>query len=435
MTLALGEPWSPPRFLPVAIGLAAALRQVHGLGIVHGHVRPSHVFTDQYSSLITLAGQEVVSASATTDAEGALAYTAPELTGRAGRAVDVRSDLYAAGVTFYELLAGKLPFDATSPAEWVHSHLARAPSPLPASVPEPLAAIVGKLLAKNPEDRYQTAAGLEADLKHCLTQLEEHGQLTALFLGQLDTASELNLPSQLYGRNGASDQLRTSFERVARGATEFVLVSGYSGIGKSALVDDLLRALRGKPVRLARGKFDQYKRDIPYATLAEALHGLLRGILSGSDSELNSFRSAVREAVGSNGQLIASLVPEFEHLLGPQPAVPDVSVEEAKHRFQLLIQRVLSVFARAEHPLVLFLDDLQWADRGTLDLLRYVLSAGVRHLLLVGAYRDNEVSADHPLLRMLEELRKSAAALHAIVLGPLSLLHVGQMLADTLHED
>ena len=433
--LAVGEPWLLEPFLRVALGLAVALRQLHGHGAVYGHVQPSRLRADWGSGLVWLERDEDQRFVAAREVDDALPYLAPEQTGRTGRPIDFRSDLYATGVTLYELLAGKLPFDATSPAEWVHSHLARAPAPLPSSVPTQVAAIVAKLLSKNPEDRYQSALALEVDLERCRLELEQTGQISVHPLAEHDTASELSLPSQLYGREAARDQLRASFERVARGATEFVLVAGYSGIGKSALVEDLQRTLSQKPVRLARGKFDQYKRDIPYATLAEALQSLLRAILSDRESELNLFRSALREAVGNNGQLIVSLAPEIEHLLGPQPAVLEVSVEEAKHRFQLLIQRVLSVFARAEHPFVLFLDDLQWADRATLDLLRYILSAGVRHLLLIGAYRDNEVCADHPLLRMLEEARKSNAALSSIVLGPLSMLHVGRMLQASLHEE
>ncbi len=433
LALAVGEPWLLAPFLSVAVGLATALRRLHALGGVYGHVRPSRLCADREAGLVWLARDEDRVGDAAPEA--ALPYMAPEQTGRTGLPVDLRSDLYAAGVTLHELLSGSLPFEAASPAEWVHSHLARAPAELPASVPQQIRAIVAKLLAKDPEERYQTAAALEADLKRCQRELAESGRIAVHPLGLHDSARELNAPSELYGREGARDQLRASFERVARGATEFVLVSGYSGVGKSALVDDLHRALLAKPVRLARGKFDQYKRDIPYATLAEALQSLLRQILSDKDSELNHFRNALREAVGQNGALIASLAPELEHLLGPQSAVPEVSVEEAKHRFQLLVQRVLSVFARAEHPFVLFLDDLQWADRATLDLLRYILSAGVRHLLLIGAYRDNEVYAEHPLLRMLEEVRKSSAALSSVVLGPLSMLHVGRMLAGTLHQD
>jgi predicted ATPase len=251
-------------------------------------------------------------------------------------------------------------------------------------------------------------------------------------LGRHDITSRLAVADRLYGRRDASEQLRASLARVQHGASELTLISGYSGIGKSSLVDELQGELAPGRTLLARGKFDPYKRDVPYSTIAEALQDLVGDILDQGEGEVAQWRSALQEALGSNGRLLMSLVPELERLVGPQPPVPDVSVEEAKHRFQLLLQRVFSVIARPEHPLVLFLDDLQWADRASLDVLRYLLERGMQYLLLLGAYRDNEVLPAHPLVRMLESLRKSGASVHAIVLGSLPVVEVHQLLADTL---
>ncbi len=243
------------------------------------------------------------------------------------------------------------------------------------------------------------------------------------------------IADRLYGRREASEQLRASLERVESGASELTLISGHSGIGKSSLVDDFQRVLAPRGALLARGKFDAYKRDIPYATIAEALQRLVEDIVRDGEIAIAAWRSDVREALGSNGALLLSLVPALELLVGPQPPVPDVSVEEAKHRFQLLLQRFFSVIARPKHPLVLFLDDLQWADRASLDVLRYLLETGLQHLLLLGAYRDSEVLSGHPLVGVLEGLRKSGAVVQTLVLGSLPLTDVHQLLADALEDE
>ena len=269
-----------------------------------------------------------------------------------------------------------------------------------------------------------------------LDSIGEGGQAPGHFgrsaLDQRDAVIGLTTPRHLYGRQAASEQMLAAFERVRRGATELVLVSGHSGIGKSALVDELHRAIAPKAVLVGRGKFDQYKRDIPYATLAESLQSLVRQILGESETDLERWRTSLREAVGVNGGLIVNITPDMELVIGPQPPVAEVSIEATTHRFQLLIQRVLAVFARAAHPLVLFFDDLQWADRATLELLRYILNTGISHLLLVGAFRENEVDAVHPLTRTVEELRKSGAVVQSIVVGPLPVADVEHLLADFL---
>src|SRR6202049_2790453 len=322
--------------------------------------------------------------------------------------------------------------------EWVHCHIARQPVPpneRVAGVPGPLSAIVMKLLVKTAEERYQTAAGVEADLRRGLAEWESHGRIDPFPLGAYDVSDRLLIPEKLYGREREVDTLRASFDRVvANGTLELVLVSGYSGIGKSSVVNELHKALVPVAGLFASGKFDQYKRDIPYATLGRAFQSLVRSLLTRSEAELGRWQDALREALGPNGQLIVNLVPGLELVLGKQPPVADLPPQDAQNRFQMVFRRFLGVFARKEHPLALFLDDLQWLDTATLDLLEHLVThLEVRHLLLVGAYRDNEVSPSHPLLRTLEAIRKAGARVRDVVLTPLELDDVGRLIADALH--
>src|SRR2546426_4175803 len=304
------------------------------------------------------------------------------------------------------MLRGGLPFPASAPMEWVHCHIARRPAP-PAErredVPGVVSAIVLKLLAKTPEERYQTAAGVERDLRRCLRAWEAKRPLDDFPLGEDDTPDRLLVPEKLYGRSREVDTLLAALNRmVTSGNPELVLVSGYSGIGKSSVVNELHKVLVPPRGLFASGKFDQYKRDIPYATLAQAFQSLVRPLLGRSEAEIGRWRDALSEALGPNGQLIVNLVPELELVIGKQPPVPDLPPQDAQRRFQMVFRRFLGVFARKEHPLALFLDDLQWLDAATLDLLKHLAThPEVQHLLLVGAYRDNEVGAAHPLMRTL----------------------------------
>src|SRR3979490_342674 len=362
---------------------------------------------------------------------------APEQTGRMNRSVDSRSALYALGVTFYEMLTGPLPFTAADPMEWVHCHIARQPVPpneRVAGVPGPLSAIVMKLLAKTAEVRYQTAAGVEADLKRCLAERESHGRIGPFLLGAHDVSDRLLIPEKLYGREREINTLLASFDRVvAKGTLELVLVSGYSGIGKSCVVNAWHKALVPPRGLFASGKFEQYKRDIPYATVGQAFGGRVRSLLTQSDEELGGWRESLIEALGPNGQLIVNLVPELELVIGKQPPVAELPPQDAQNRFQMVFRRFLGVFARKEHPLALFLDDLQWLDAATLDLLEHLVTySDVRHLLLVGAYRDNEVGPAHPLLWTLEAIRKSGASVQEISLAPLAREDLRRLIADTL---
>jgi predicted ATPase len=363
---------------------------------------------------------------------------APEQTGRMNRSIDSRSDLYSLGVTLYQMLSGRLPFTASDPMEWVHAHVARKPIPpseCVQNVPVPLCRIIMKLLAKTAEERYQTAAGLESDLRRCLAEWTNRGHIDDFALAEHDTSDRLLIPERLYGRACEIESLLATFGRVvASGTPELVLVSGYSGVGKSSVVNELHKMLVPPRGLFASGKFDQYKRDFPYATLAQAFQSLVRRLLSKPEADLRVWRDAFRDALGPNGMLMVDLVPELKHVIGEQPPVPVLPPQEAQRRFQLVFRRFISVFERPEHPLALFLDDLQWLDAATLDLREDLLTrADVRHLMLIGAYRDNEVSSVHPLIRKLASIREAGGRVHEIVLAPLTRADLGQLIADALH--
>jgi PAS domain S-box-containing protein len=444
LAASIGTPLAPERFLGVARGVAAALADLHRRGLVHRDIQPANVFAGAGGEakltgfgVASRASRERQGAGAPEIISGTLAYMAPEQTGRMNRSVDSRSDLYALGITFYQLLTGGLPFTASDPMEWVHRHIAFQPEP-PCrrlrSVPAPLSDITMKLLAKNAEDRYQTAEGLTADLEECLAQWRRHGRIEPLALGEHDLSDRLMIPEKLYGREAEVQTLIDAFGRVAAGGgANLLLIAGYSGVGKSALVSELHKALVPMRGLFASGKFDQYKRGIPYATLAEAFQKLVHPLLGKGEAELEEWRRAFREALSSDGRLMTDLVPELSLVIGEQPPVPPLDPPQAKARFELVLRRFIGVFARPEHPLVLFLDDLQWLDAETLHLMAVLLSAEeTRDLLVVGAYRDNEVGPDHPLTRSLAAIRGAGGAMREIVLAPLTRTHLERLVADAL---
>src|SRR5262245_13212795 len=444
----LGRPMEVARFLRLAIAVTSALGQLHQRGLIHKDIKPANIVVDCADGHVRLTGFGIASRlsrerQAPEPPEtiaGTLAYMAPEQTGRMNRSIDARSDLYALGVTLYQMLTGVLPFTAADPMECVHCHIARKPVPPGErleSVPAPVSATIMKLLAKTPEDRYQTAGGVERDLRRCLTEWEARRRIEDFPLGLQDTPNQLLIAEKLYGRDREIATLLSCFDRIIKtGVPELVLVSGYSGIGKSSVVEELHKVLVQSRGLFASGKFEQYKRDIPYATLAQAFQSLIRPLLSKNEAELCTWREALREALDPNGLLIVELVPELKHIIGEQPPVPELPPQDAQGRFQLVFRRFISVFARPDHPLALFLDDLQWLDAATLDLLEDLLTRpDVQNLLLIGAYRDNEVDPIHPLMRKLEGMRQAGAILQDIVLAPLTCEDLEQLIADSVHSE
>ena len=428
-------------FLTLAIKVTDILGQIHAKHIMHKDINPANIVLNPTTGQVklvdfgisTVLDRETPTFKNPNVLEGTLPYISPEQTGRMNRPLDYRTDFYSLGVTFYELLTGQLPFESDEPLELVHSHIAKqpvVPHDLRPHIPTPISSIVLKLMAKNAQERYQSASGLRADLEECLRQWST-GPIMPFALGQQDRSNRFQIPTKLYGRAKQIKTLLNAFERV-KNSTEMMLVAGYAGIGKSALVQEIY-----KPITLVRGyylagKFDQFQRDIPYAALIQAFGSLIWQLLTESDAEMARWREKLKAALGSVGQVITRVIPEVELIIGPQPDVPELGPTQAQNRFNLVFQNFIKVFAQPEHPLVIFLDDLQWADRASLTLINLLITAADSHyLFLIGAYRDNEVSSAHPLMLTLDEISKSGATVNQITLSELALPDVTQLIAET----
>lgn len=441
-----------PEFLEMAQQLTAILKHLNDHGIIHKDIKPSNLLINPATRQVKLADfslasrlpREALLGQRYNMLEGTLAYISPEQTGRINRGIDYRTDYYSLGVTLYELLTGRVPFAADTLMGLVYCHIAKTPPPIASlnpTVPAVVAAIVGKLMAKNPEDRYQSAVGLHHDLKRCRTQLEQTGQIAAFELGRRDRSCRFLIPEKLYGREQAVAAVLAAFERVGGagsgvgtgGGGEIVLVAGSSGVGKTAVVNEVQKPMARQQGYFIQGKFDQFRRNTPFSGFLTALQALMQQLLSEPEAQLRAWRSGILAALGTNGQLLIDVIPELEQIIGPQPPVVELSGQAAQHRFNRLFQNFIQVFATPQHPLVLFLDDLQWADLASLQLVTLLLGdLQCPHLLLIGAYRDNEVSPAHPLLLTLDSLRQSGTTVSTITLPPLSEASLGQLVADTL---
>ncbi|GAB4319164.1 MAG: AAA family ATPase [Leptolyngbyaceae cyanobacterium] len=433
------------QFLQIAISLAEILHGVHQQRIIHKDIKPANILIHPETqdiklidfSIASLLPRETQEIQNPEGLEGTLAYMSPEQTGRMNRGLDYRTDFYSLGVTFYELLTGQLPFQTTDPMEAIHCHIARPPMPVHEvnpQVPIALSAIVAKLMAKNAEDRYQSALGLKQDLEFCLSQLETTGSIPPFPLGQWDLCDRFVIPEKLYGRQIEVATLLDSFAQVNQGHSQLVLVAGFSGIGKTAVVNEVHKPIVRQRGYFIKGKFDQFNRNIPFSAFVQALRDLMGQLLTESDTHLEYWKTAILQALGDNGQVILEVIPELEAIIGPQPAVPELSGMEAQNRFHNLFQAFIQVFATADHPLVMFLDDLQWADLASLNLMQLLTQQPDRgSLLLLGAYRDNEVSATHPLMLMVEKLRKADIPIRLLPLPPLSQTDINDLIADTLN--
>lgn len=430
--------------LELAVQLSEIVSALHRERIVHGNLNPSNiVLTGPRATVINFALASRLSALERDTVRPAqssanLHYSSPEQTGRTGRRVDSRTDLYALGALFTELLTGSPPFSGHDPVKLVHAHLALLPTPahqLRPDVPECLSQILLKLLEKEPEQRYQHAEALTADLSEARRQWESHGAIESFPLARHDAPRDFKIGDRLYGRDHQLQALGQAFERVCAGQRELVLITGEPGIGKSALVHHLERPVLDQQGRFIAGKFDQLQRSVPYSGLVQALRVLVRQILSEPEEPLSLWRARILEAVAPNGQVLIELVPEVRHVIGVQPPAPVIGPVESVNRLNRVFTSFLRVFARPEHPLVLFLDDLQWADAASLQLIeRWIGDAENRYLFLLGAYRDEEVGLSHPLSLMLTGLRTAHPAPQEIHLGPMTLEDVAALSADALNQ-
>ncbi|WNC95076.1 AAA family ATPase [Paraburkholderia sp. FT54] len=433
------------RCLTIAHHLADALVGIDAAHIIHRDLRPANILVAPETGHVLLVDFSLATTHAHTVSPedvvvsvGEWAYMSPEQTGRMNRPVDYRTDCYSMGVLLYRLLTGQLPFQASDPLEWTHCHIARMPPPpcdIVPTVPQPVSDIVMKLLAKLPEDRYQSMRGVQSDLDRCLAQWRAAGRIEPFRLGTDDLSDRFQIPHRLYGRDQESNALLGVFELMtATGRAALATVSGYSGIGKSSLVDALRKPIVTKHGYFISGKFDQYQRDIPYATLTQAFGELVQQLLAESAARIAGWRQRLQAAVGVNGRLILDVLPKVELIIGAQPPVPALPPTEAQNRFRLVFRQFVTVFTSKAHPLVLFLDDLQWIDAASLALVEHLLThPDTCYLLLIGAYRDNEVSAAHPLMKSLDAIHQSGTAMIDIQLAPLSVAHLNQLVADTLH--
>ncbi|WP_341528786.1 AAA family ATPase [Nostoc sp. UHCC 0302] len=434
-------------FLKVGIEITQALGELHQNHIIHKDIKPQNILANLEThqvkiidfSISSLLSKEKPKLSNPDLLEGTIAYMSPEQTGRMNRSLDYRTDFYSLGATFYEMLTGSLPFNVTDPMELVHCHIAKQPVSvdyLMPEIPEVISAIVMKLLSKTAEDRYQSAFGLKADLEKCLNQLEENTQVSSFQIGQQDQSSQLQIPEKLYGREVETEILLNAFEKINQGKKELVLVAGYSGIGKSALVNEIHKSVIQKKGYFITGKFEQFKRNIPYASLIQALQELTRQLLTESEAQLATWREKILVSLAPNAQIIIDVIPEVELIIGKQLAVPQLETTESQNRFNLVFQKFINVFAQKECPLVLFLDDLQWADLASLKLIQLLATdPDSQYLLIIGAYRDNEVNIKHPLILILQEMEKNQVTLNKIICQPLKITDVDQLIIDTFKCD
>ncbi len=436
------------QFLRIALQLASALHYLGQNRIIHKDIKPSNILIHpethkiqlidfSISSLLPKEQQQLVNPNVL---EGTLAYISPEQTGRMNRGIDYRTDFYSLGVTLYELLTGVLPFQSNDPVELLHCHIAKEPL-APHELldtqgnpyPEAISQIILKLMAKNAEERYQSALGLKHDLEQCLQQWEATGEIVPFALGERDICDRFLIPEKLYGREDEVAQLLEAFERVAAGNSEMMLVAGFSGIGKTAVVKETHKPIVRQRGYFIKGKFDQFNRNVPFSAFVQAFRDLMGQLLCESNTQLQQWKEKILSALGDNAQVIIEVIPELESIIGKQPPVPELSGSAAQNRFNLLLGKFVRVFTTKDHPLVLFLDDLQWTDSASLNLLQLIIGETEGgYLLVLGAYRDNEVYPAHPLMLALDEIAKNEAIVNTITLAPLSQSGLNNLIADTL---
>ena len=439
-----GRQFTVAEFLNIAIQIVEILGRVHQCQIIHKDINPSNIVLNLTTGQIelidfgisTLLSRENPNLRNPNQLEGTLAYISPEQTGRMNREIDLRTDFYSLGITFYELLTNRLPFETTDAMELVHSHIAKQPTPPHLLIPEIpicLSEIVMKLMAKTAEDRYQSAYGLQIDLAACHSQWSQTGRIDPFVLGERDISDKFQISQKLYGREREIERLLAGFERVSLGQKQMMLVRGYSGIGKSVLVKEVYQPITRQQGYFISGKFDQFQRNIPYASLVQAFRSLIEQLLAENDVQIADWRQKLLAALGNNGRVIIDLIPELELIIGAQPAVAAIADMESQNRFNLAFKNFVRVFAQSAHPVVLLLDDLQWADEASLLLIQLLMTETQSNCLyIIGAYRDNETTPAHPLILTLDEIGKTEGLVDYITLQPLNSIEINRLISTTL---
>jgi len=436
---------STETFLDIALRLSETLGKLHKSGVIHKDIKPANILIGKewskckitdfgISHLITHEHEEIYNPEVIS---GTLLYMAPEQTGRINRAIDYRTDLYALGITFYQLLTGTTPFYSQDPMEIIHSHIARQPVPprdINPEIPRPLSDLVMKLLSKMAEERYQSAFGVMADLQYCKEQLSNNGAIDNFLLATKDISLKFNIPYKLIGRETEISRLMEGFEcMMEQGKPVTTVVTGQPGVGKSALINEIYKPVTASRGYFITGKYEQFRRDVPYNAMIQAFKGLISQLLAEPREHSEAWKIKIQEVLGSSGKVITEVIPTLEYIIGPQPEIPELDPEAARNRFNHVFINFIKVFTEHSHPLVLFLDDLQWADTASLLFLEKLLSNMEKgHLWLLLAYRNNEVEESHPLVRTLYQLETSEMEIKKLDLQPLSREKVNNLIADFL---
>ncbi|RAM52604.1 MAG: serine/threonine protein kinase [Hapalosiphonaceae cyanobacterium JJU2] len=461
-----------PDFLDIGIKIALILDQLHRQRVIHKDIKPANILINPTTkeikiidfSIASLLPREIQCLTNPNVLEGTLSYISPEQTGRMNRGIDYRTDFYSLGITFFELLTGQLPFIAADSMELVYSHIAKeAPkaNQINSKIPPILSEIISKLMAKNAEARYQSALGLKYDLEICKQKWQESGIIDYFELATKDISNRFLIPEKLYGRQREVETLLAAFESLGNfnsaKQAEMILVVGDPGVGKTAVVNEVHKPIVRQRSYFIKGKFDQFQRDIPFSGWVEAFQDLIRQLLLESDAEIQGWKAKILSALGDQAQVIINVIPQLEQITGKQPPVDELFSNAAENRFNLLFQKFIHIFTSKEHPLVIFLDDLQWADTASLKFLQLLTTSihspvlysvksedtlefageeiGINeiNLLLIGAYRDNEVSRTHPLYLTFNEIEKTRGIIHTITLKSLNQSDLNCLIADTLH--
>ncbi|MEW6056351.1 MAG: AAA family ATPase [Bdellovibrionota bacterium] len=442
-----GKPLPLATFLKIAIQVARALSEIHAKNIIHKDIKPHNILIDKSGKIVKITDFGIASQITRENEaiysnevlQGTLPYISPEQSGRMNRSIDYRTDLYSLGVTFYEMLTGRVPFESKDPMELIHCHLAKYPPPpssVNSTVPQVLSDIVLKLLSKTAEDRYQSSKGLLFDLETCLSSLEENRTIRPFKIGEKDYTGKFSIPKKLYGRERDSEALLAAFDRACKGSVELMLVSGSPGIGKSALIQEIHRPITRQKGYFVSGKYDQFRKDMPYSALIQALQGLIKQLLTESPERVEHWKREIENALGPHARVMIDLIPELKAIIGEHSEAPALDPIQAQVRFLNCFLSLIQVFTSKEHPLAIFLDDLQWADLASLDLIKSLLNRpNCQSFYLICSYRDSEVTAAHPFSHAIEELKKTGTPIARITLTGLDFESVSRLLSETLNLD